>query len=214
VRCKGKGIAELTALSVREAGEAVRAFAFEPHEAPVADGIVAELLPRFRFLEQVGLDYLALDRGGDTLSGGEARRIRLAAQLGSNLTGVCYILDEPTIGLHPRDNDRLIATLRDLRGRGNSVIVVEHDEETIRASDWIVDLGPGPGPLGGRVRGPGDARGSEEEPRLGHGQLGQRHLAGDHPHGFGPSPGGTVFPSRGRAGTTSRDRPRRPAGDS
>jgi len=151
VRVKGKGIAELTALSVRDAGEAVRAFAFGPHEAPVADGIVAELLPRFRFLEQVGLDYLTLDRGGDTLSGGEAQRIRLAAQLGSNLAGICYILDEPTIGLHPRDNDRLIATLRDLRGRGNSVIVVEHDEETIRASDWIVDLGPGAGPLGGRV---------------------------------------------------------------
>ncbi len=151
VRVKGKGIAELTALSVRKAGEAIRAFDFEPHEAPVADGIVAELLPRFRFLEQVGLDYLTLDRGGDTLSGGEAQRIRLAAQLGSNLTGICYILDEPTIGLHPRDNDRLIATLRDLRGRGNSVIVVEHDEETIRASDWIVDLGPGAGPLGGRV---------------------------------------------------------------
>ena len=151
VRVQGRGIAELTALSVREAGDTVRSFAFEPHEAPVADGIVAELLPRLRFLEQVGLDYLTLDRGGDTLSGGEAQRIRLAAQLGSNLTGICYILDEPTIGLHPRDNDRLIATLRDLRDRGNSVIVVEHDEETIRASDWIVDLGPGAGPLGGRI---------------------------------------------------------------
>jgi len=151
VRVKGKSIAELTALSVREAGEAVRSFAFETQEAPVADGIVAELLPRFRFLEQVGLDYLTLDRGGDTLSGGEAQRIRLAAQLGSNLTGICYILDEPTIGLHPRDNDRLIETLRDLRDRGNSVIVVEHDEETVRASDWIVDLGPGAGPAGGRI---------------------------------------------------------------
>jgi len=151
VRVKGMGIAELTALSVREAGEAVRAFDFGPHEAPVADGIVAELMPRFRFLEQVGLDYLTLDRSGDTLSGGEAQRIRLAAQLGSNLTGIGYILDEPTIGLHPRDNERLIATLRDLRERGNSVIVVEHDEETIRAGDWIVDLGPGAGPLGGRI---------------------------------------------------------------
>jgi len=151
VRVKGVGIADLTALSVREAGGAVRSFEFGPHEAPVADGIVAELMPRFRFLEQVGLDYLTLDRGGDTLSGGEAQRIRLAAQLGSNLTGIGYILDEPTIGLHPRDNERLIATLRDLRGRGNSVIVVEHDEETIRAGDWIVDLGPGAGPRGGRI---------------------------------------------------------------
>jgi len=151
VRVKGMGIAELTALSVREAGEAVRAFDFGPHEAPVADGIVAELMPRFRFLEQVGLDYLTLDRSGDTLSGGEAQRIRLAAQLGSNLTGIGYILDEPTIGLHPRDNERLIATLRDLRERGNSVIVVEHDEETMMASDYIVDIGPGAGVLGGEV---------------------------------------------------------------
>ncbi|MGE5856457.1 MAG: excinuclease ABC subunit UvrA, partial [Syntrophaceae bacterium] len=151
VRVKGKGIAELTSLSVSRAEEALKSFTFEPHEAPVAEGIVAELMPRFRFLSQVGLDYLTLDRSGDTLSGGEAQRIRLAAQLGSNLTGICYILDEPTIGLHPRDNAMLISTLRDLRERGNSVIVVEHDEETIREGDWVVDLGPGAGPLGGRV---------------------------------------------------------------
>jgi excinuclease ABC subunit A len=151
VRVKGKGIAELTELSVSRAEEMLQSFAFERHETPVAEGIVAELMPRFRFLRQVGLDYLTLDRSGDTLSGGEAQRIRLAAQLGSNLTGICYILDEPTIGLHPRDNARLISTLRDLRERGNSVIVVEHDEETIRAGDWIVDLGPGAGPLGGRL---------------------------------------------------------------
>ncbi len=151
VRVKGKGIAELTELSVSQAGEILKSFTFERNEAPVAEGIVAELLPRFKFLSQVGLDYLTLDRSGETLSGGEAQRIRLAAQLGSNLTGICYILDEPTIGLHPRDNAMLISTLRDLRERGNSVIVVEHDEETIRASDWIIDLGPGAGPLGGRV---------------------------------------------------------------
>ena len=151
VRVKGKGIAELTELSVSQAEETIQSLTFERNEAPVAEGIVAELLPRFQFLSQVGLDYLTLDRGGDTLSGGEAQRIRLAAQLGSNLTGICYILDEPTIGLHPRDNAMLISTLRDLRQRGNSVIVVEHDEETIRESDWIVDLGPGAGPLGGRV---------------------------------------------------------------
>src|SRR4029078_1557410 len=99
--------------------------------------------PRLRFLEQVGLGYLSLDRRADTLSGGEAQRIRLAAQLGSNLQGVCYILDEPTIGLHPRDNAMLLAMLRDLRTRGNSVIIVEHDEATIRSTDVALDLSTG-----------------------------------------------------------------------
>ena len=102
-------------------------------------------------LNQLGLSYLSLARSGDTLSGGEAQRIRLAAQLGSNLTGVCYILDEPTIGLHARDNRILIEALKTLRDRGNTILVVEHDEETIRAADTIVDLGPGAGQDGGRV---------------------------------------------------------------
>jgi len=110
-----------------------------------------ELLPRLRFLKRVGLGYLSLDRRGDTLSGGEAQRIRLAAQLGSNLLGVCYIIDEPTIGLHPRDNGLLLSTLRELKERGNTIVVVEHDEETIRNGDHIIDLGPGAGPGGGRV---------------------------------------------------------------
>ncbi len=106
---------------------------------------------RLQFLIDVGLDYLTLDRAASTLSGGEMQRIRLATQIGSGLTGVLYVLDEPTIGLHPRDNERLISTLKGLRDRGNTVVVVEHDEEMMRAADWIVDLGPGAGREGGTV---------------------------------------------------------------
>jgi excinuclease ABC subunit A len=117
----------------------------------VADKILREIQQRLNFLSEVGLPYLTLDRRADTLSGGEAQRIRLAAQLGSNLRGVCYILDEPTIGLHPRDNDMLLRTLRRLEQLGNSVLVVEHDEATIQSADLIVDLGPGAGVHGGSV---------------------------------------------------------------
>jgi len=108
-------------------------------------GIVAELTSRLGFLQQVGLGYLTLDRAAPTLSGGEAQRIRLAAQLGSNLRGVCYILDEPTIGLHSRDNRMLLDTLEGLQQRGNTVVVVEHDEDTIRRAGNVIDLGPGAG---------------------------------------------------------------------
>ena len=113
--------------------------------------VVAELTRRLKFLVDVGLDYLTLDRAASTLSGGEMQRIRLASQIGSGLTGVLYVLDEPTIGLHPRDNERLIATLKGLRDRGNTVVVVEHDEEMMRTADWIVDLGPGAGREGGQL---------------------------------------------------------------
>lgn len=106
---------------------------------------------RLRYLVEVGLDYLSLGRGSDTLSGGELQRARLAAQLGSGLMGVCTILDEPTAGLHPRDTDRLILSIRRLLRQGNSVLVVEHDPSVIRAADWVVDLGPGAGPDGGTV---------------------------------------------------------------
>jgi excinuclease ABC subunit A len=129
----------------------IRNLTFAAYEKPVAEPIVAELLTRLSLLNQLGLSYLSLARSGDTLSGGEAQRIRLAAQLGSNLTGVCYILDEPTIGLHARDNRILIDALQTLRDRGNTILVVEHDEETIRAADTIIDLGPGAGQDGGRV---------------------------------------------------------------
>ncbi|MBI1373469.1 MAG: excinuclease ABC subunit UvrA [Phycisphaera sp.] len=122
----------------------------------IAEPIVKEVRARLGFMANVGLGYLTLDRQTGTLSGGEAQRIRLATQVGSGLVGCCYVLDEPTIGLHPRDNDRLIATLRHLTDIGNSVLVVEHDEDTIKAADWIIDIGPGPGRHGGRVVAQGD----------------------------------------------------------
>ncbi len=126
-------------------------------KAEIADKVVREIRSRLRFLNDVGLNYLSLDRSADTLSGGEAQRIRLASQIGSGLTGVMYVLDEPSIGLHQRDNDRLIATLRHLRDLGNSVLVVEHDEDAIRAADHVIDMGPGAGIHGGRVMAQGTA---------------------------------------------------------
>jgi excinuclease ABC subunit A len=117
----------------------------------IADRIVREIRARLEFLNNVGLNYLSLDRSADTISGGEAQRIRLASQIGSGLTGVMYVLDEPSIGLHQRDNDRLIKTLAHLRDLGNSVIVVEHDEDMIRSADWVVDMGPGAGEHGGQI---------------------------------------------------------------
>ena len=130
----------------------------------IADRIVKEIVSRLAFLNNVGLDYLALDRSAETLSGGEAQRIRLASQIGSGLTGVMYVLDEPSIGLHQRDNDRLLATLKHLRDLGNSVIVVEHDQDAICAADYVVDMGPGAGEHGGQVV----AQGTPEEIRLAH----------------------------------------------
>ena len=123
----------------------------EGARADIADKVVREIRSRLTFLNNVGLNYLSLDRSADTLSGGEAQRIRLASQIGSGLTGVMYVLDEPSIGLHQRDNDRLIATLRHLRDLGNSVLVVEHDEDMIRASEYCIDMGPGAGVHGGHV---------------------------------------------------------------
>src|SRR5687767_2906076 len=117
----------------------------------IAARIVKEVADRLRFLVDVGLDYLTLDRSAESLSGGEAQRIRLASQVGSGLTGVMYILDEPSIGLHQRDNSRLLGTLKHLRDLGNTVIVVEHDEEAIRSADAVLDIGPGAGVHGGEV---------------------------------------------------------------
>ncbi len=151
VQFHGHTIAELTRLSVTGAQEHFRKLRLGGREAEIARDILAELEARLQFLDQVGLGYLSLDRAAPTLSGGEAQRIRLAAQLGSNLRGVCYILDEPTIGLHPHDNARLLATLGQLRDKGNAVVVVEHDEETIRSAEHLIDLGPGAGVHGGRV---------------------------------------------------------------
>ncbi|HWD91221.1 MAG TPA: excinuclease ABC subunit A [Verrucomicrobiae bacterium] len=138
-------------MSVEEAQRAFAKMKFKGREAEIARDILPEIRERLKFLCEVGLGYLQLGRGVPTLSGGEAQRIRLAAQLGSNLSGVLYVLDEPTIGLHARDNEQLLATLEKLRSRGNSVVVVEHDEETMRRADFIVDLGPGAGVHGGQV---------------------------------------------------------------
>src|SRR5437763_9204130 len=124
---------------------------FKGRAALIARDILPEIRERLKFLSEVGLGYLQLSRGVPTLSGGESQRIRLAAQLGSNLSGVLYILDEPTIGLHARDNEQLPAALEQLKSRGNSVLVVEHDEETMRRADYIIDLGPGAGIHGGEV---------------------------------------------------------------
>ena len=151
VRLAGRSIAEVTALPVTAAASRLAALDLDAHGQAIARDLLPEIRDRLAFLEAVGLGYLALDRAAPTLSGGEAQRIRLAAQLGSNLRGVCYVLDEPTIGLHPRDNERLVGMLRRLCQRGNTVVVVEHDEDTIRAADHVIDMGPGGGPEGGRV---------------------------------------------------------------
>jgi excinuclease ABC subunit A len=148
----------VTALPVEDACAVFARTKFKGREAIIARDILPEIRERLKFLDEVGLGYLHLHRAVPTLSGGEAQRIRLAAQLGSNLSGVLYILDEPTIGLHPRDNEQLLAALAQLRSRGNSLVVVEHDEETMRRADYIIDLGPGAGVHGGQVVAQGTLR--------------------------------------------------------
>ena len=150
-------ITDLAKLSVGHLRTWVKALKLTGRDAEVARDLVPEIASRLEFLEKVGLGYLTLDRGAPTLSGGEAQRIRLAAQLGSNLQGVCYVLDEPTIGLHARDNQILISALRDLSSKGNTLVVVEHDEETIRAADHIIDIGPSAGKRGGHLVAQGGA---------------------------------------------------------
>ena len=150
-RLNGLAIHEITALSVAAAQEFFRTLSFAAGRQPIAAPIVAEIVRRLEFLLRVGTDYLSLDRPADTLSGGERQRVRLATGIGSGLVGVLYLLDEPSIGLHPRDNDRLIAALRDLERQGNTVVVVEHDEALMRASDYLIDIGPGAGSRGGHV---------------------------------------------------------------
>jgi excinuclease ABC subunit A len=151
VRVQGLSIADFTALPVARALPLVKSWKFSPREKEIAGRILEEITRRLEFLEAVGLDYLSLDRSAATLAGGEAQRIRLATQIGSQLRGVLYVLDEPSIGLHPRDNSRLLDTLIRLRDMGNTVVVVEHDQETIQRADYVVDLGPGAGRLGGHV---------------------------------------------------------------
>ena len=160
----GRNLPAVTHLTVGQASEYFAGLKLPGWRAEVAARIVREVSERLRFLVDVGLDYLGLDRGAGTLSGGEAQRIRLASQVGSGLTGVMYILDEPSIGLHQRDNARLLGTLKRLRDLGNTVIVVEHDEEAIRAADHVVDLGPGAGAHGGRVVSQGTPAQIEADP--------------------------------------------------
>jgi len=151
-------IADYAACSVDEAARIFAKLQLSGREQAIARDMLSEIRGRLAFLQEVGLGYLTLDRAAPTLSGGEAQRIRLAAQLGSNLQGVCYILDEPTIGLHPRDNRMLLETLAKLREKGNTLVVVEHDEETIRSAEHLIDIGPGAGVRGGRVIAEGDIR--------------------------------------------------------
>jgi excinuclease ABC subunit A len=157
VKWNGKSIADYGDFAISNLTNQLKAIKLNARDREIARDLVAELNSRLEFLQQVGLGYLTLDRSAPTLSGGEAQRIRLAAQLGSNLRGVCYILDEPTIGLHHRDNQILLDVLEKLEAKGNTLVVVEHDEDTIRRAHHVIDLGPGAGKLGGRVIGAGDA---------------------------------------------------------
>jgi len=174
IRLDGKSIADVCALSVSEAACFLEAVSFTPARQVIADPLVREIKQRLGFLEYLGLGYLTLDRAAGTLSGGESHRISLAAQLGTRLTGVVYVLDEPSVGLHPRDSGRLLDILQQLRDIGNSVLVVEHDEESIRAADYIVDLGPGAGVAGGQVVAVGTPQEVEANPA----SLTGRYLSG------------------------------------
>jgi excinuclease ABC subunit A len=151
VKVKGYSIWDLVQYPADQLLEILEGFSFTEQASLIARPIIDEIVMRLTFMNLLGVSYLALSRSGETLSGGEAQRIRLSAQLGSNLTGVCYILDEPTIGLHPRDNRMLLNSLKELRARGNSIVIVEHDEETMREADYIIDLGPGAGRRGGKL---------------------------------------------------------------
>ena len=162
IKINGKNINEITEMSIKALKEFLSTLKLTQKEAMIADMILKEINTRLQFLIDVGLEYLTLSRSAGTLSGGEAQRIRLATQIGSGLTGVMYILDEPSIGLHQRDNDKLIATLKKLRDLGNTLIVVEHDEDTMYAADQIIDIGPGAGVHGGNVM----AQGTAEEVKL------------------------------------------------
>lgn len=148
---KGFHIGQLSDLSVADRLEVLSQLTLSANEATIATPIIKEIKDRLTFLNNVGLNYLTLSRAAGTLSGGESQRIRLATQIGSNLSGVLYILDEPSIGLHQRDNDRLIASLKKMRDLGNTLIVVEHDEDTMREADWLIDIGPGAGVFGGEI---------------------------------------------------------------
>ena len=147
----GMNIVDFTSLTVKDAAAFIERLSLSKKQQDIAWPALREIIDRLQFMQNVGIEYLTLDRRANTLSGGEAQRIRLASQLGSGLVGALYVLDEPTIGLHQRDNDRLIKTLTELRDLGNTIIVVEHDEDTIYAADYLIDIGPGAGVRGGEV---------------------------------------------------------------
>ena len=173
-RLGGSAIHEITALSIDKASEFVSSLKFDPSQQPIAEPLVSEILRRLAFLKQVGVEYLSLDRSADSLSGGEMQRVRLATSIGSGLVGVLYILDEPSIGLHPRDNARLIESLRGLQQQGNTVLVVEHDEAMMRSADWLIDIGPGAGAQGGQIV----SQGTPEDVSLDPKSTTGRYLAG------------------------------------
>ena len=158
VRFKGFTLDQISRWPLGQALAFFKGLALDADERHIAGDLLREVRDRLTFLVDVGLDYLTLARGTPTLSGGESQRIRLASQIGSGLTGVLYVLDEPTIGLHPRDNGRLLAALRHLRDLGNTLVLVEHDREVIEAADHLVDFGPGSGEAGGRITAAGHAR--------------------------------------------------------
>ncbi len=200
----GLNIYEYTQLSARRALEWIEALELTETERAIARLVVREIGERLRFLDSVGIGYLSLERSATTLSGGEAQRIRLATQIGSSLVGVLYILDEPSIGLHQRDNEKLIGTLERLRDIGNTVIVVEHDEGTIRAADHVIDLGPGAGEHGGEVVAEGTAKEIQGQP----GSLTGQFLSGERAIAHSRAPArlrGASSLSTARASTTSRD---------
>jgi len=176
VRVKGRGIAEYVSLPMSEALDVFERFELTERETLIAARVLREIQERLRFLHEVGVGYLTLNRSAATLSGGEGQRIRLATQIGANLSGVLYVLDEPSVGLHQRDNRKLLSTLSRLRDLGNTVVVVEHDEETIRAADYVVDLGPGAGEHGGHVIFQGSP---DELLQDGHGSLTGAYLRGE-----------------------------------
>ena len=175
VTVAGKSVVEVTSMTVAQTLSFLDSFQLSDRETAIAAQVLKEIRRRLEFMMNVGLDYLSLDRPSSTLSGGEAQRIRLATQIGAGLVGVLYVLDEPSIGLHPRDTDRLLNTLKTLRDLGNTVIVVEHDENTIRAADFIVDLGPGAGKHGGEIVAAGTLQEILDSPR----SLTGRYLRGD-----------------------------------
>jgi excinuclease ABC subunit A len=174
VKVKGTSIAEFTSMSLGRALSSAQSWKLSERERKVAGRVVEEITQRLQFLIAVGLEYLSLERSSSTLSGGESQRIRLATQIGSKLRGVLYVLDEPSIGLHPRDNDRLLGTLRELRDLGNTVLVVEHDQETIEQADYVIDLGPAAGRLGGEVV----ASGTPQQIRKTKGSLTGQYMSG------------------------------------